>query len=113
MLQDSYPYYLNNHPEQPNTDLEVIDKYSGEVATRVALADAAAIDAGIAGAVEAAEPMANMPAYERQHILQHCVQRFTERYDELAEALDLQALRVRISRRPWQPVSWSAGLLAA
>ena len=47
MLQDSYPYYLNNRPEQPNTDLEVIDKYSGEVATRVALADAAAIDAGI------------------------------------------------------------------
>ncbi len=91
MLQDRYPYYLNNRPEQPNADLEVIDKYRGEVATRVALADAAAIVQGIAGAVEAAEPMANMPAYERQHILQHCVQRFTERYDELAEALCVEA----------------------
>jgi len=91
MLQDSYPYYLNNRPEQPNADLEVIDKYNGEVATRVALADAAAIDKGIAGAVEASEPMANMPAYERQSILQHCVQRFTERFDELSEALCIEA----------------------
>ena len=91
MLQDRYPYYLNNRPEQPNADLEVTDKYSGEVATRVALADAAAIDAGIAGAVEAAVPMANLPPYERQRVLQHCVQRFTERFDELAEALCVEA----------------------
>ena len=44
MLRDSYPYYLANAPEAPNQDLEVVDKYSGEVATRVALADNAAID---------------------------------------------------------------------
>ena len=91
MLQDSYPYYLANRPEQPNTDLEVIDKYSGKVATRVALADPAAIDKGIAAAVEAAEPMASMAPYDRQNILQHCVQRFTERFDELAEALCVEA----------------------
>jgi len=91
MLQDSYPYYLNNRPEQPNADLEVIDKYSGKVATRVALADAAAIDKAIAGAVGAAEAMAQMPPYERQNILQHCVQRFTERADELADALCVEA----------------------
>ena len=50
----------------PNLDLEVTDKYTGKVATRVALADAATIDAGIAAAVEAAEPMARLAAYERQ-----------------------------------------------
>ena len=38
------------------------DKYTGEVAFRVAQADAATIDAGIQGAVEAAEPMARLPS---------------------------------------------------
>ena len=60
MLKESYPYYLANRPVLPNTDLEVIDKYSGGVATRVAVADAKAIDRAIAAAADAAEPMARM-----------------------------------------------------
>ena len=91
MLKDVYPLYLNNKPEQPNTDLAVTDKYTGEVAFRVALADAKTIDAGIAGAVKAAEPMARMASYERQDVLMHCVARFKERYDELAYALCVEA----------------------
>ncbi|PZU09757.1 aldehyde dehydrogenase family protein [Sphingomonas sp.] len=90
-LKDIYPLYLANEARQPNTDLAVTDKYTGEVATRVALADAATIDAGIAAAVEAAEPMRKMAAYERQAVLQHCVDRFTERKDELAFALCVEA----------------------
>jgi acyl-CoA reductase-like NAD-dependent aldehyde dehydrogenase len=82
-LKDSYPLYLANAAQTPNLDLEVTDKYTGKVATRVALADAATIDAGIAAAVEAAEPMARMPAYARQAVLAHCVQRFQARFDEL------------------------------
>ena len=39
MLQEKYPFYLANRPEMPNTDLAVTDKFSGETATRVALAD--------------------------------------------------------------------------
>jgi aldehyde dehydrogenase (NAD+) len=91
MLKSSYPYYLANKAEQPNTDLEVTDKYSGKVATRVALADAKAIDAGIAAAVAAAEPMREFPPYKRQAVLEHCVKRFRERYDELAMALCIEA----------------------
>lgn len=91
MLKDVYPLYLNNKAHQPNTDLAVTDKFTGEVAFRVALADGNTIDAGIAGAVEAAEPMAKMAAYERQNVLQHCVDRFKERYDELAYALCVEA----------------------
>ena len=34
MLQDTYPYYLANEAKQPNTDLAVTDKYTGEVAFR-------------------------------------------------------------------------------
>src|SRR4051812_16903503 len=90
-LKDTYPLYLANEAKQPNADLAVTDKYTGEVAFRVAMADAAMIDAGIAAAVEAAEPMARMAAYERQAVLQHCVDRFKERYDELAFALCVEA----------------------
>ena len=91
MLRDSYPYYLANRPEAPNQDLEVLDKYSGEVATRVAMADEAAIDRAIDAAVAAAEPMARMAAYERQAVLNHCVARFQERSEELAQALCIEA----------------------
>ncbi len=90
-LKDVYPLYLNNKAAQPNTDLAVTDKFTGEVAFRVALADSATIDAGIAGAVRAAEPMATMASYERQNILMHCVSRFKERFDELAYALCVEA----------------------
>ena len=91
MLKDVYPLYLNNKAQQPNTDLAVTDKFTGEIAFRVALADSKTIDAGIAGAVKAVEPMAKMAAYERQNVLQHCVNRFKERYDELAYALCVEA----------------------
>ncbi len=91
VLKDIYPLYLANEAVQPNTDLAVTDKFTGEVAFRTALADAKTIDAGIAAAVEAAEPMAKMASYERQNVLAHCVKRFTERFDELAYALCVEA----------------------
>ena len=75
-LKDSYPLYLANEAQTPNLDLEVTDKYTGKVATRVAQADAKTIDAGIAACVAATEPMARMPSYARQEVLAHCVTRF-------------------------------------
>ena len=90
-LQAKYPYYLNNKAVYANEDLEVTDKYTGEVATRCALADSNAIDEGIAGAVRATEPMAKMPSYEKKAVLEHCVARFGERFDELAMALCIEA----------------------
>ncbi|NYT84775.1 aldehyde dehydrogenase family protein [Pollutimonas harenae] len=90
-LKSVYPLYLNNVAQQPNADLAVTDKFTGEVAFRVAQADAAMIDAAISGAVEAAEPMARMASYERQAVLNHCVSRFIERFDELAYALCVEA----------------------
>ncbi|HEX9932410.1 MAG TPA: aldehyde dehydrogenase family protein [Allosphingosinicella sp.] len=90
-LKSTYPLYLANEAQQPNADLEVTDKYTGEVAFRVALADAATIEAGIAAAADAAEPMAKLPSYERQNVLNHCVSRFRERFDELAFALCVEA----------------------
>jgi acyl-CoA reductase-like NAD-dependent aldehyde dehydrogenase len=91
MLQKSYPYYLGNRPVSPNQALPVTDKYTGEVATRVALADAEAIDRAIELAVRAAGPMRALAAYERQRVLEHCVVRFAERSEELAMALCIEA----------------------
>lgn len=91
MLQASYPFYLANEALSPNQDLVVYDKYTGEVATRVAMADAATIDQAIAAAAAAAEPMRKLPSWKRQAILNHCVRRFEERADELAEALCIEA----------------------
>jgi len=90
-LEASYPFFLANRPVAPNQDLEVRDKYTGDVATRVALADEATIDHAIGKAVEAARPMAALHAYERQAVLQHCVDRFKRRSEELAMALCIEA----------------------
>jgi len=91
MLKDTYPYYLANEAVAANTDLAVTDKFTGEVATRVALAGPEAIDAAIAAAVAAERPMARMAAFERKAVLEHCVARFRERFDELAHALCVEA----------------------
>jgi acyl-CoA reductase-like NAD-dependent aldehyde dehydrogenase len=90
-LKSVYPLYVNNVAEQPNADLAVTDKFTGEVAFHTALADSAIIERAIAGAVQAAEPLAKMASYERQDVLNHCIARFTERKDELAYALCVEA----------------------
>ncbi len=90
-MNKTYPFYLANQADSPNTDLNVTDKYTGEVVTRVAIADPQTIDRGIAATVEAAPAMREMPPYARQAVLQHCVDRFSERRDELAQALCVEA----------------------
>ncbi|MGY0579213.1 MAG: aldehyde dehydrogenase family protein [Paraglaciecola chathamensis] len=91
MLAKEYPYYLASKAVYANRDLEITNKYTGEVATYAALADAEVIDQAIAAA-EKAQPLLNkMAPYERQEILNHCVKRFEERFDELAHALCIEA----------------------
>jgi aldehyde dehydrogenase (NAD+) len=70
MLREAYPYYLAGRAVQPNSDLVVTNKYTGQVACRVALADTQAIDAGIAAAAAAFEQTRRLPtrlvAWSRQ-----------------------------------------------
>jgi len=91
MLRNQYPYYLAGRPVQANTDLAVSNKYTGEPACRVALADHDAIDKAIAAAVRAFEHTRKMPSYKRQAVLNHVVQRVTERHEELSKALCIEA----------------------
>ena len=90
-LRSSYPLYLANRPLHPNSSLEVRDKFRGDVATRVPIADAALIERAIDAATRAARPMAEMAAYQRRDVLAHCVEQFQRRADELALALCIEA----------------------
>lgn len=91
MLKKNYPYYLANQPQTSTATRDVRDKYSGKLATRVAVPDAKATEKAIAAAVKAAKPMREYKPWARQAVLQHCAQRFAERRDELAEALCIEA----------------------
>jgi acyl-CoA reductase-like NAD-dependent aldehyde dehydrogenase len=91
MLRDQYPMYVANRPQQPNLDLEVKDKYTGQTAGRVSKADGEALERAIAAASLAAGPMREMKPYQRQKVLHHLVQRTQERTAEFAEALCVEA----------------------
>lgn len=91
MLNETYPLYLANQPQTPNTALPVHHKVSGEIVTRVAKADASMVEDAIAAAERAREPMKRLAPWKRAEVLNHCVTRFEERQDELAEALAYEA----------------------
>jgi len=91
MLAPRYPLYLAGRPVETDASIDVLDKYTGERATRVAHADAATLDAAIAAAVAAEAPMRAMRPWARREVLEHCVKRFGERRDELALALCIEA----------------------
>ena len=91
METSTYPFYLANEPCAPNADLEVRDKFTGEVAARVPLADTDHIDRAIEAAARAAQPLRDMAPYERQAVLMHAVSRFRERAEELAQVLCTEA----------------------
>ncbi|TAL71490.1 MAG: aldehyde dehydrogenase family protein [Rhodanobacter sp.] len=91
MLNPSYPYYLANRAQTSKEILEVRNKFSGRLATRVAVPSSAAVEKAIAAAVNATRTMREFKPWARQAVLQHCVQRFSARRDELAEALCIEA----------------------
>jgi acyl-CoA reductase-like NAD-dependent aldehyde dehydrogenase len=91
MLDKRYPCYLANAPVRTKEELDVLDKFSGKRATRVAFADAAMIRKAIVAAHKARRPMADFPPDARRDVLEHCVRRFTERSEELALALCIEA----------------------
>ncbi len=93
-LRPQYPLYLANRPRDAKAtgaELAVINKYTGEVATRVARADARLLDEAIAAAVRAAEPMRRMKSHQRQQVLRHLVEQCEKRQEELAHALCIEA----------------------
>ncbi|MBE5314765.1 MAG: aldehyde dehydrogenase family protein [Xanthomonadales bacterium] len=91
MLTSNYPQYIGSRAEMPNAGLDVLDKFSGEVAARVPLASSQDVERAIAAAHAAAPALAAFKPWQRQAVLEHCVRRFRERADELALALCIEA----------------------
>lgn len=91
MLQTEYPFYLANRPQQPNASLAVTNKYTGDVAAHVALADAEALDEAIAAAADAAAPMRRLAAWQRKAVLRQLATRCRDRAAELADSLTIEA----------------------
>lgn len=90
-MKTDWPYYLAGKAVHANTDLAVTDKYTGELAARVAMADAEVIDQAIDAAVRASRPMRTMRPDQRQAVLNHCVDQFELRFEELAMSLCIEA----------------------
>jgi acyl-CoA reductase-like NAD-dependent aldehyde dehydrogenase len=91
MLKPEYPYYLANQAQQPNTDLEVLHKGDDSVATRVAIADAAALEQALQAADEAREDMAAMPPYDRAEVLRQITSELEKRSEELANVITVES----------------------
>ncbi len=91
MLRESYAFYLANEPVHANTNLSVTNKYTGETACKVALADTPVIHQAIEAAVSAFRDTRKMAGYEKQAVLKHVVERVAERHEELSKALCIEA----------------------
>jgi acyl-CoA reductase-like NAD-dependent aldehyde dehydrogenase len=113
MFKEQYPLYLANRPQQPNADLTVVDKFTDEVASNVALADKSILDQAIAAAADAATPMRRLASWQRKAVLKHLAARCKERAGELADVLvvevgkPIQYARAEVARLI-NTVEWAA-----
>lgn len=90
-LRDHYPLFLGGTPIVTSLALDVRDKFSGDIATRVSQADAEVVEQAIQQAVTAASALRKMPPFERQKILYRCLTGFESRAEEFAQALCIEA----------------------
>jgi len=74
-----------------STFLDVTDKYTDEVITKVALGTASDVNRAIELAEAALPVMSKLPAYKRKKILLDAVAQFRERFEEFAYALAREA----------------------
>ncbi|MCO5558689.1 hypothetical protein L7F22_012275 [Adiantum nelumboides] len=87
----TYPFYIANKPLYPNSDLDIKNKYTGEVFARCALATPQDIDTAIEAAEKAFPAVAAMASFERKQVLEKVVAEVTRRFEEFAVALCLEA----------------------
>jgi len=90
-MTDSRPLFLANQPIRTDRAWPIADKFNGKLIAQVSLADLAMVEHAIAAAVQAAEPMRNLPAHRRQSILQHIVDQLTSRAEEFARMICAEA----------------------
>ena len=90
-MKKRYPLYLAGKPVTTGETLEVVDKFTGEIASRVAQGNRQTIESAIAAAVKARPAMQAFAPHQRADVLMQCVAEFTKRREELANALCIEA----------------------
>eukprot|EP01132_Coremiostelium_polycephalum_P004768 gene4768-5948_t len=87
-VKETYPIYVaSKKVTSAPTYLNVIDKYTGEVASKVPMADPKLIEDSIAGASKSAEKMKSLHYSTRKNILLGIADQIKKRGDELAKAI--------------------------
>ncbi len=85
------PAWFASKASTPNSDLEVRDKFSGEVVARVPRFSGESLGKAASLARAASESMASLPAHFRRDVLEHCADQIAKRGDELARLICLEA----------------------
>lgn len=91
MWKEKYPLYLGSEPLFTDQFIDVNDKFTGRLLSRVAAADTKLIDEAIRKAVAAKKNMAALAPYERRAALLSIVEGVKKRADEFAQVLCLEA----------------------
>ncbi len=91
MIRETYPYFLAGELISSEHQIQVTDKFSGQVVSSVSLATPDVFEAALNSASDSRRAMKELPPFERKAILSHCVKRFREQFEELAMALCIEA----------------------
>ena len=91
MIRETYPYFLAGELISSEHQIQVTDKFSGQVVSSVSLATPDVFEAALNSASDSRRAMKELPPFERKAILSHCVKRFHEQFEELAMALCIEA----------------------
>ena len=91
MIRETYPYFLAGELSSSEHQIQVTDKFSGQVVSSVSLATPDVFEAAFTSASDSRRAMKELPPFERKAILSHCVKRFHEQFEELAMALCIEA----------------------
>lgn len=91
MLKDRLPLFLAGKPVHSPADIVVRNKFTGDVASRVACAGPSELNAAIDAADRSFERTRRMPAFARQRVLRLVAARIEDRRDEFAHVLAVEA----------------------
>ncbi|KAN0033852.1 hypothetical protein ACTFIV_000328 [Dictyostelium citrinum] len=87
-VKSSYPLYLGSKPiTNSSSTLEVIDKFTNQVASKIPMADKEMIERSIVIAQNACEPMKQLSGATKKQILLNIAHDLEKRADEFAKAI--------------------------
>ncbi len=81
------PLFVANQPRKTNQSLDVIQKYTGQVAARVCQAGEIEVQEALAAAHATRQVMSKLTAAQRQQILRNCQQRLRDRREQFAAVI--------------------------